>query len=176
MVVLNFIDTVTRTVALYIGGIVLATLMTVIIVDVTGRYLFNWPLYGSLDMTTVLLVLSVACAIGYGARTGAHVTADMVTTLVGPKFELYSGILIKIFAAAMVAIWAYRLWVTGTVSGRLEESTQLLNIPFEPIYKALSAGVALYAIVLALEAVTLIRTGRVPLLIDESRAMRSDSE
>ena len=31
-------------------------------------------------------------------------------------------------------------------------------------------------IVLAIEAITLIRTGRVPLLIDESRAMRSDTE
>jgi TRAP-type C4-dicarboxylate transport system permease small subunit len=176
MVVLNFIDKVTRTVALYAGGIVLATLMTVIIVDVTGRYLFNSPLDGALDMTTVLLVLSVACAISYGARTGAHVTADMVTTLVGPTFELYSGILIKILATAMVSIWSYRLWVTGSVSGRLEESTQLLNIPFEPIYKALSLGVGLYAVVLAIETITLIRTGRVPLLIDESRAMRSDTE
>ena len=173
---LDVIDKVTRTVALYVGGIVLATLMTVIIVDVTGRYLFNWPLYGSLDMTTVLLVLSVACAIGYGGRTGAHVTADMVTTLVGPRFEFLSGVFIKIFASAIVTIWAYRLYVTGTVSARLEESTQLLSIPFEPIYKALSVGVGLYAIVLVIETVTLIRTGSVPLLIDESRAMRSDDE
>jgi len=173
---LEFIDKVTRFVALYCGGFVLAALMTVIIIDVTGRYLLNWPLFGALDLSTVLLVLVVACAIGYGGRTGAHVTADMVTTLVGPKFEFYSGVAIKIVATAMVGVWSWRLFVTGNVARRLGESTQLLNIPFEPIYKALSFGAGIYALVLAVETVVLIRTGKVPLLIDESRAMRSENE
>ena len=110
---LGFIDRVTRIVALYFGGIVLATLMAVIIVDVTGRYMLNWPLFGSLDLSTVLLVLAVACAIGYGGRTGAHVTADMVSTLVGPRFEFYSGVAVKIGATAIVSVWSWRLFVTG---------------------------------------------------------------
>lgn len=173
---LGFIDRVTRIVALYCGGVVLAALMTVIIVDVTGRYLFNWPLFGALDLSTVLLVLVVACAIGYGGRTGAHVTADMVSTLVGPRFEFYSGVAIKIAATAIVSVWSWRLFVTGNVARRLGESTQLLNIPFEPVYKALSFGAGIYALVLAIETIVLIRTGKVPLLLDESRAMRSDNE
>jgi TRAP-type C4-dicarboxylate transport system permease small subunit len=173
---LGFIDRVTRIVALYCGGVVLAALMTVIIVDVTGRYLLNWPLFGALDLSTVLLVLVVACAIGYGGRTGAHVTADMVSTLVGPRFEFYSGVAVKIAATAIVSVWSWRLFVTGNVARRLGESTQLLNIPFEPVYKALSFGVGIYALVLAIETIVLIRTGKVPLLLDESRAMRSDNE
>jgi TRAP-type C4-dicarboxylate transport system permease small subunit len=173
---LGFIDRVTRIVALYCGGVVLAALMTVIIVDVTGRYLLNWPLFGSLDLSTVLLVLVVACAIGYGGRTGAHVTADMVSTLVGPRFEFYSGVAVKIAATAVVSVWSWRLFVTGNVARRLGESTQLLNIPFEPVYKALSFGVGIYALVLAVETIVLIRTGKAPLLLDESRAMRSDNE
>ena len=150
--------------------------MTVIIVDVTGRYLLNWPLFGALDLSTVLLVLVVACAIGYGGRTGAHVTADMVSTLVSPRFEFYSGVAVKITATAIVSVWSWRLFVTGNVARRLGESTQLLNIPFEPVYKALSFGAGIYALVLAIETVVLIRTGKVPLLLDESRAMRSENE
>ena len=61
---LALIDKIVRAVALYCGGAVLAVLMTVIIVDVTGRYVFNSPLNGSLDMSVVLLVLAVSCAIG----------------------------------------------------------------------------------------------------------------
>ena len=38
------------------------------------------------------------------------------------------------------------------MAARLGESTQLLNIPFEPVYKALSIGVGLYALVLFVEA------------------------
>jgi len=165
-VVLTLIDKIVRAVALYCGGAVLAILMTVIIVDVTGRYVFNTPLDGSLDLSIVLLVLAVSCAIGYGGRTGAHVTADMVTTVVGPRFEWVSGVLIKLLAAIMTAIWAWRLWVTGTTAARLGESTQLLNIPFEPIYKALGVGIGLYSAVLVAEALVLACRGEVPLLDD----------
>ncbi len=98
---LRAVDRVVHAVALYCGGAVLAALMTTIIIDVIGRYIFNSPLYGSLDLAVVLLVLAVSCAIGYGGRAGAHVTADMVTTLVGPKFEWISGVAIKMFAAAI---------------------------------------------------------------------------
>ncbi len=72
------------------------------------------PLDGSLDLSIVLLVLAVSCAIGYGGRTGAHVTADMVTTVVGPQFEWVSGLCIKTLAAGITAIWSWRLFVTGT--------------------------------------------------------------
>jgi TRAP-type C4-dicarboxylate transport system permease small subunit len=171
--VLAIIDKVTRAVALYCGGAVLAALMAVIIVDVTGRYVLRTPLFGSLDLSIVLLVLAVSCAIGYGGRTGAHVTADMVTTVVGPRFELISGVCIKVLAAGVTAIWSWRMFVTGTTAGRLGESTQLLNIPFEPVYKALSIGVGLYAAVLIIEAFVLVRKGQVPLLVDESRGMGS---
>ena len=100
----------------------------------------------------------------------------MVSTLVGPRFEFYSGVVIKIAATAIVSVWSWRLFVTGNVARRLGESTQLLNIPFEPVYKALSFGAGIYALVLAIETIVLIRTGKVPLLLDESRAMRSDNE
>ena len=170
---LALIDRIVRAVALYCGGVVLATLMIVIVVDVTGRYVFNAPLYGSLDLTVVLLVLAVSCAIGYGGRTGAHVTADMVTTVIGPRFEWASAICIKTMATAITALWSWRLFVTGSTAGRLEESTQLLNIPFQPIYYALAIGIGLYCAVLLAELLVLIRTGTVPLLDDESRRMGS---
>ncbi|MFL6796111.1 MAG: TRAP transporter small permease [Xanthobacteraceae bacterium] len=170
---LNAVDKLVRAVALYCGGIVLALLMAVILTDVVGRYAFNHPLFGSLDLATILLVLVVACAIGYGGRTGAHVTADMVTTVAGPTFDWLSGVAVKLLAAGIVAIWAGQLFSTGRVSDRLGETTQLLNIPYGPIYTLLSIGIALYALVLLVEAVVLAIHRDVPLLDDESRRMGS---
>jgi TRAP-type transport system small permease protein len=167
---LRVVDRIVGAVALYCGGAVLAALMITIIVDVVGRYAFNAPLYGSLDIAVVLLVLAVSCAIGYGGRAGAHVTADMVTTVVGPKFEWVSGVCIKLFAAAIAAVWSWRLFVTGQTAARLEESTQLLNIPFSPIYQAFAVGIGLYAAVLAIEGLALAVTRRLPLLTEGGSA------
>ena len=172
-VLLDAIDRVVHSVALYCGGAVLAALLTTIIIDVIGRHVFNSPLYGSLDLAVVLLVLAVSCAIGYGGRAGAHVTADMMTTLVGPKFEWISGVCVKVFAAGITAIWSWRLFVTGRTSARLGESTQLLDIPFAPVYMALAVGVGLYSAVLVVEAIVLALARDVPPLIDESRTAGS---
>jgi TRAP-type C4-dicarboxylate transport system permease small subunit len=171
---LTIVDRITRAVALYCGGVLLFVLMSVIVVDVTGRYVFNSPLYGSLDLSITLLVLIVASSIAYGGRTGAHVTADIFSTLLGPRFEWINGILVKLFAAIVTAIWCWRLLVTGRTAARLGESTLLLNIPFEPIYFALGIGVGLYSLVLFTETFVLALTGRVPLLSDESRLALED--
>jgi len=55
--VLAIVDRLTRAVALYCGGVLLFVLMGIIVVDVTGRYVFNSPLYGSLDLSITFLVL-----------------------------------------------------------------------------------------------------------------------
>ena len=59
-----------------------------------------------------------------------------------------------------MAIWSWRLFVTGRTAARLGESTQLLNIPFAPVYMALSFGVGLYAAVLVIEALVLAVSAR----------------
>jgi TRAP-type C4-dicarboxylate transport system permease small subunit len=166
---LAFIDRVTRLVALWCGGALLGVLMLLIIVDVTGRYLFSSPVYGSLDLSITILVLVVAASLAYGGRTGAHVTAEIFTTLVSERIEWVTGLFVKFFAAGVTALWCWRLFVTGRTAARLGESTLLLNIPFEPIYQALGAGVGLFAAVLLIEGVVLALTGQVPQLVDESR-------
>lgn len=172
---LAIVDRLTRAVALYCGGVLLFVLMGIIVVDVTGRYVFNSPLYGSLDLSITFLVLIVASSIAYGGRTGAHVTADIFKTLLGARFERINGIFVKLFAAIITAIWCWRLFVTGRTAARLGESTLLLDIPFEPIYFALGVGVGLYSLVLFTEAWVLARTGEVPLLSDESRIVMEQS-
>ena len=131
---LDAIDRVVHAVALYCGGAVLAALMTTIIIDVIGRYSSTLRSTARSTSRSCCWCSSVSCAIGYGGRAGAHVTADMVTTLVGPKFEWISGVCIKLFAAGITAIWSWRLFVTGQTAARLGESTQLLDIPFSPVY------------------------------------------
>jgi TRAP-type transport system small permease protein len=166
----RFIDRLTRAVALYGGGALLLTLLSLIIVDVTGRYLFNAPVFGSLDLYGVLLALIVASSIGYGGRSGAHVSADVFARLVGPRTERVTAVGVKLLAASVMTASAWQLMVSGRVSGQLGESTQLLNIPFQPIYDALGFGIALYALVLLLEALSIALHGDAPILLDAGSA------
>jgi TRAP-type transport system small permease protein len=167
---LGVIDRLTRAVALYGGGGALFALLGLIVADVTGRYGFNAPIFGSRDVYGVLLALIVAVSIGYGGRSGAHVAADVFTHLIGPRTERVIGLLTKLLAAVIMAAAAWQLFVSGRLAARLGESTQLLGIPFQPVYAALGVGFGIYAIVLILEAWTIVMAGHAPLLTETASA------
>lgn len=171
---LQAVDRLTRSVALYGGGAVLAFLVTVLVVDVIGRYLLNAPLAGAMDLSIVALVLVVSASLAYAGRAGAHVTADMLTTIGSPRTERIAAVGIKVLAGLMTAVWSWRLWLTGGVAERLGEGTQLLNLPYGPIYKIMSVGVGLFSLVLVLELLVLLRNGRVPVL-DAERPRSEDA-
>lgn len=166
---LSVIDRVVRAIALFCGGLILIALMGVTLADVVYRYVLNAPIFGSQDISILLLVLVVAFCIAYGGRTGAHVAVEVFGKLGGAVFERISALFVRAAGAAVMALASYQLFQSGRMATELEEGSQLLNIPFEPFYDALAVGVGLYAILLALEAVYLAVTGHIPLLVDESR-------
>lgn len=174
---LDWIDRIVQAFALWFGGAVLFALLTLTVVDVTGRYAFDAPFYGSLDLYGVLLASVVAVCIPYGQRTGAHVSADIFAHIAGPAVERLIAIGVRVLSATVAAFWSCYLYFAGNTSALLEESTQLLGIPFQPVYYVLAFGIGFYAVILAVEAAALVLGGRVPLLADRSSAtMRTVDE
>ncbi len=166
---ISIIDRLVRWLALFCGGLVLVALMAVTIVDVFYRYVLNAPIYGSNDVSVVLLVLIVAFSIAYGGRTGAHVSVEVFTRLFNRSIDRIVSVFIRLIGAAAMTLATWQLYLAGGIATDLAEGTQDLAIPFEPFYYALGVGIGLYAVILIMESVVLAVTGRVPLLFDESR-------
>ncbi|MGE0563201.1 MAG: TRAP transporter small permease [Pseudolabrys sp.] len=167
---LAWIDRIVRALVLWFGGAVLLALLALTVIDVTGRYFLDWPLYGSLDLYSALLASVVAISIPYGQRTGAHVSADVFAHIASPAVERFIALLVRLVSAAVAALWAWHLYRSGNTAALLEESTQLLGIPFQLIYYILSVGIGLYAVILIVEAAAQMTSGRVELLVDRSQA------
>ena len=166
---LSVVDRLVRAVALFCGGTILIALMGVTLADVIYRYVLNAPIFGSQDISILLLVLVIAFSIAYGGRTGAHVAVEVFGQLGGPVFDRITAVFVRLVGAGVMAVASLQLFESGRMATELEEGSQMLNIPFEPFYDALGVGVGLYAVLLALEAVYLAVTGQIPLLVDESR-------
>jgi TRAP-type C4-dicarboxylate transport system permease small subunit len=163
------IDRLVRWLALFCGGLILVALMAVTIVDVVYRYVLNAPIFGAHDVSVVLLVLVVAFSIAYGGRTGAHVAVEVFTRLFTPLIDRVASVFVRMIGAGVMVLVTWQLYLAGAVANDLAEGSQLLAIPFQPFYYALCVGIGLYAAVLVMEAVLLAVTGRVPVLLDESR-------
>ena len=169
---LLIIDRLVHGMAVYCGGLTVLGLLGLTVADVFWRYALNAPIFGGQDVSRLVLLLCVAFSIAYGGRTGAHVSVEVFTKLIGPWFERLTAVLVKLVGAVVMAVMAWRLYLTGLLATELEEGSQLLDIPFEPFYHALAVGIGLYAIVLAVELVIVVLSGTVDILEDEG--MRAD--
>jgi len=150
---LGWIDRLVLFVALWIGGPMLCFMVIVTVVDVTLRYVFNSPIFGAEDFSSLSLSIVVSAAIAYSGRTGGQVSVELFVNLMGPRITVWTDFIVRIFTIAMLAIMVWRLIVSGIDASKYGEASFALLIPFEPFFYILAASMFLYALVLAAEVV-----------------------
>jgi len=157
---MSIIDRTVRNVALWGGGAMLLGLMGLTVVDVTLRYLFNAPLYGARDVGKLLLLAIVALSVAYSARTGGQVVIAFFSHWMGPRLSAFSEAWARMTAIVMLTMLSRQLWLSGDSAAIFGEASLALGIPFGPFYTMLAIGMLLYAVVLAVELLLIIRGRR----------------
>jgi TRAP-type C4-dicarboxylate transport system permease small subunit len=151
--------------ALIGGGFALAFLTLLSVVNVlVMRKALNAPIKGAEDILVLALVVLVALAIPFGARTGAHIEIEVLEAAMSKSFARVSLLVMKILSFIVLAVMGWRLLVAGVNAARFGESSQTLLISFAPFYYLLSASIGVYCIVLLLEMWQLARKDGVPRL------------
>ncbi len=134
-----------------LGALTVVFLTGAIVVQVFWRYVLNAPIFGAEDLVRMGLVVVVAGSVSYGARRGAHVHVDVLRSLGGGRLIPYTDVLVKLGGAGIVGLMAYALWDEGRCGFRCGDFTDNLNIIHTPFYNTLAAGMAVYALILAVE-------------------------
>lgn len=162
------LDSVLTWTALIGGGLTLAfmTLFSVWNVLIMRKAL-NSPIVGAEDLLILSLVVIVALAIPFGARSGAHIEIEVLENSMSQGFARWSMVFVKLLGLALLIIMAQQLWHAGDSAQRFGETTQQLLISYQPFYYMLAVSVALYAVVLVLDIIRGVRGDAiVPLTID----------
>ena len=159
---LQLLDKLLTTVAMVGGGITLSfmTLFSVFNVLIM-RKAMNSPIQGAEDMLFLALVVVVAFAIPYGARTGAHIEIEILEPRMSRQFARISLIFVKIVGFILLLILSWRLYKSGTKAASFGESSPQLLISFEPFYYCLSVFMALYCLVLLFDIYQIVTKGRI---------------
>lgn len=165
------LDSLLTWIALICGGgtLIFMTVLSVWNVLVMRKAL-NAPIQGAEDVLILCLVVLVAIAIPYGARSGAHIEIEMLDPFLSPRVARVSSVLIKTGGFAVLCVMSWRLWESGRAAESYGESTQQLLISFGPFYDLLAVSIAIYAAVLLVEIVHLLRGHKVRHLVTESDA------
>ena len=149
------VDRLLRVLALT-GGAVLLDLMALTVIDVTLRYVFNAPLFGGQDIAEMALLAVVALSVAYCGRSGGHVAVDLLGQVLSRRAGRVLDAAVRLASVAILSMLVWRCFVNGLDAAEYGEASSLLNIPYLPFYFLLSAGFAIYAAVLVLEALALI--------------------
>ena len=86
-------------------------LMVLTVIDVIGRYFFNQPLKGNVEISRLLLMVSMLLPIAYIQRRGEHIGVDILTdwlkryNLLTYNFVKFSGLILSEIAFVIVLIY-----------------------------------------------------------------------
>lgn len=133
-----------------LSGFLLVGLMSVTLVDVVGRYLFNAPLPGASEYTELLLLATVYTGLPAICLDDGHITVDLLTgalTGIAATIQLF---LARAFVAGALALIAWQLWAYADRIGLYDETTVFLRLPFSPVARAMAVLAGVSAAITAL--------------------------
>jgi TRAP-type C4-dicarboxylate transport system permease small subunit len=119
-----------------IGGVAVASMMFFTVVDITLRT-FDYPIFGSFDVTQFLTVIALAASLLYTHVERGHVGVDLLVQEMSPRSQAILDSTTSLVSLGLFAIVAWEMWLyAGELAAKGEVSMTIL-IPKHPfVYTA----------------------------------------
>ena len=82
---MNRAVSIAQVVLKFAAGIFLVALSLLTLLDVLGRYVFNMPVRGAVELTEALMVGVIFTGIVLATQARQHVTVDLLVMALGPR-------------------------------------------------------------------------------------------
>ncbi|MBR9879971.1 MAG: TRAP transporter small permease [Gammaproteobacteria bacterium] len=112
-----------------LAGATLFVLMCVTTVDVVGRYFFNTPLTGSVELTQLMLAAVVFLAMPVVCWREEHVSVDLLDSVFPARLVWIRQLIVNLLMTAALWLVAGRVWALGLRSLEWGDVTEFLRIP-----------------------------------------------
>jgi TRAP-type C4-dicarboxylate transport system permease small subunit len=146
-------------------------MMALVVANIIGRYLFNKPLTGTLEITESLLVLMIFLSLALTQYEGGHIRVTLLTRRLPTSWGRALTVFGMLCGAAFFSWCAYAAWDFAYQSWTFNEHEWgTIVFPLYPVKFAAFFGIALLAIQFLLDAVA---ETMMPIAADDERAMES---
>ena len=86
-----------------IASAALAIIAVVTFVDVVGRYFFNAPFAFTVELTQLAMAIVVYFGVGLVTHEDAHISADVVTLRLPPRWRAVLSLVMNLLSAGFLA-------------------------------------------------------------------------
>lgn len=137
-----------------VASAVLASMMFLMAADVIGRYFFNSPIPGGLELVEFMMAIIVPFGIAYCALHRSHVAVDMIVERFPRTLRLAVDTLTAIVSVVFIGIlcWQNILNVFETYDSKM--TSAVLKLPSYPFVVPVALGMGLFACILLVHLVT----------------------
>jgi TRAP-type C4-dicarboxylate transport system permease small subunit len=97
----------------WLAFVVVAVMVLIVFVNVVGRYVFNWPLLGTIELVEIMMAIIAAIAMAYGTIRRMHVRVNiLILRLPGAARKVLDRI-VYFLNAAIFGVLAHQALMTA---------------------------------------------------------------
>ena len=139
-----------------IMAVVLFAMMSLVTVDVFGRYLFNTPVKGGFEIVQFMLAVVIFVSLPLITWENGHVTVSIFEGFFERRFTQIQKIFVLLVSALSLTLITWRMWAQGNDLVEGQQITGFLEWPIAPIayfmsgLTAIALAIVLVLIVMAL--------------------------
>ena len=145
----------------YIAGLALLAILLMTVIDIVGRNAFRQPFRGTVELTSMILVVVVFLAVAHSEDMGDHITIDLIYERVGRRSRMILDVFSDLFTMVVIGLVSYQLYQFVLRNQRSGAETPVLDIPMWPFVLVASIGAALYLVSTVMRVVLRLRGARV---------------
>lgn len=131
----------------------LTGIMILMVIDVTGRYVFNQPVPGAAELIELAMGIMVFAALPMTTLRREHISLDYAESLFGRAIRPYLRGLVDIVTALIIGFLGWRLAMKAATILRYSDTTPYLQISIAPVAIFVSVMTLITAVVLLVSVV-----------------------
>ncbi|HUG32749.1 MAG TPA: TRAP transporter small permease [Acidimicrobiia bacterium] len=130
----------------FVAGAALTGILALTVVDITGRSAFRRPFPGTVELTSMILVVVVFLAVAHSEDMGDHITIDLIYERVSKRWKVFLDIFSDLLTMVVVALLSYQLYQFVLRNQSSGAETPVLDLPMWPFVLVAAVGAAFYVV------------------------------
>ncbi|MBI2832750.1 MAG: TRAP transporter small permease [Chloroflexi bacterium] len=134
-----------RVLGLYVVNVGIILILTIVVINIVGRYLFAFTLPGSIELVVLIFIVSGLCALAYVQNNKGHVEVEIIREHLPFKaksiIELFA--LVISLAFALLVTWRSAVYLLETWADYIPG---VIRFPYGPFRLFVPIGFALMSV------------------------------
>ena len=129
------------------GGIAIGMLLLVTLISITGRFFFESPIPGDIEIAQLLVGFSISCFLPWCQYHRSHVVVEFFTQRLSPSAQENLCRIGDLIMGLIAGLLAWRTAMAALSALPTNEGSMILGIPVWLNYAALAPGFAVMGMI-----------------------------